>query len=89
MHSTALCKAFYHKPTMENFLTCLWVEVSQPQGAAMAEARVTFFGLQQRRRQVLFQRFGSRKSKLKVLVAAGGAILPGGSWGVLLVSFSF
>lgn len=88
MHSTALRKAFYHKPTMENFLTCLWVEVSQPQGAATAEARVTFFGLQQQP-QVLFQRFGSRKSKLKVLVAAGGAMLPGGSWGVLLVSFSF
>lgn len=88
MHSTALHKAFYHKPTMENFLTCLWVEVSQPQGAATAEARVTFFGLQQQP-QVLFQRFGSRKSKLKVLVAAGGAMLPGGSWGVLLVSFSF
>lgn len=47
MHSTALRKAFYHKPTMENFLTCLWVEVFQPQGAATAEARVTFFGLQQ------------------------------------------
>lgn len=47
MHSTALRKAFYHKLTMENFLTCLWVEVFQPQGAATAEARVTFFGLQQ------------------------------------------
>ena len=72
---------------MENFLTCLWVEVFQPQGAATAEARVTFFGLQQ---QVWFQRFGSRKSKLKVLVDAGGAMLPGGSRGVfLLASFSF